>query len=627
MRLGFANLGLLLCLSWAAGCSGDRTEDDPRGGGGSGADAGLGSGGGGARPGSTDFGMDHDNPMGPNRPPPPGAPSGCVNPGELNEFGLPICETPATMDAAVPQQPGCAQGFDELGRPVCLGDSGIPETPPPPSCVRGGLCEQLVFAGGGQLDLLFMIDNSGSMREEQAALVREMPRLIDVLTSGDADADGVQDFPAVADLHVGVISSNMGIGGEESIAYCQGAGDDGMLRNTPPLTATGCAGTYPTFLSYDASTVDPNQAASDFACIGTLGTEGCGYEQQLESVLKAVTPSSSDRRFLATPYSAPAVVGNADGYNAGFQRPDSLFAIVLVTDEEDCSAREPRLFTPTQYLDPSDPLYAQPLNLRCYYNSPSLFDVSRYITGLQEIRPPGSQLVLFAAIVGVPPELVDETARAGVDFSDRAQSDAYYDAILASPGMQETIDPLGPDTLTPSCDTANGRAYPPRRILQVAKAFGEQAVVQSICQDSFAPALQPIVQRISESLTVGCLPQTFERDGDGRVACDVIWELPAPGTPGASLGLCEERSYLAVPEARELRTSVDGRTRCILNQLAVSEGDGGLVPEADGSGWYYDDFTSEATERCGGGSDQRVVFTDDVLTPADVRVYVDCAAP
>ena len=39
-----------------------------------------------------------------------------------------------------------------------------------------------------------------------------------------------------------------------------------MLRNTPLLTTPGCAGTYPTFLSYDASTVDPNQAASDFAC-------------------------------------------------------------------------------------------------------------------------------------------------------------------------------------------------------------------------------------------------------------------------------------------------------------------------------------------------------------------------
>ena len=53
----------------------------------------------------------------------------------------------------------------------------MPETPKP-SCRRGGLCQLLVFAGGGQLDLLFMVDNSGSMGEEQAALREQLPRLI-----------------------------------------------------------------------------------------------------------------------------------------------------------------------------------------------------------------------------------------------------------------------------------------------------------------------------------------------------------------------------------------------------------------------------------------------------------------
>ena len=77
----------------------------------------------------------------------------------------------------------------------------------------------------------------------------------------------------------------------------------------------------------------------------------------------------------------------------------------------------------------------------------------------------------------------------------------------------------------------------------------------------------------------------------------------------------------------EVVDALTGRTRCILNQVPVAEGDGGLQPEPDGSGWYYDDFSSQAVDQCGNASDQRVVFTDDVLTPADVRVYVDCAAP
>jgi hypothetical protein len=193
--------------------------------------------------------------------------------------------------------------------------------------------------------------------------------------------------------------------------------------------------------------------------------------------------------------------------------------------------------------------------------------------------------------------------------------------------MQEMIDPttaVPADDLVPSCNTATGLAYPPRRIVQVAKGFGENAVVQSICQSSFAPALQPIVERISASLTVGCLEQAFSRDSNGKAPCDVVWELPAPGTPNASLQLCEERSFLSTPDNRDLRTAADGRTRCIVSQVPTPSGDAGADAAVASSGWYYDDVSSEATEKCGGASHQRVVFTADVVTPADVRVYVDC---
>ena len=37
------------------------------------------------------------------------------------------------------------------------------------------------------LDLLFVVDNSASMHQEQAALRREFPRLVEVLTTGDRD--------------------------------------------------------------------------------------------------------------------------------------------------------------------------------------------------------------------------------------------------------------------------------------------------------------------------------------------------------------------------------------------------------------------------------------------------------
>ena len=57
------------------------------------------------------------------------------------------------------------------------------------------------------VDLLFMIDNSGSMREEQENLIRELPRMVRVLTTGDREGDGTQDFAPVRSLHVGFVTS------------------------------------------------------------------------------------------------------------------------------------------------------------------------------------------------------------------------------------------------------------------------------------------------------------------------------------------------------------------------------------------------------------------------------------
>jgi len=46
-----------------------------------------------------------------------------------------------------------------------------------------------------EVDLIFLVDNSGSMADEQVALQRELPSLVSALVSGDQDGDGVEDFP------------------------------------------------------------------------------------------------------------------------------------------------------------------------------------------------------------------------------------------------------------------------------------------------------------------------------------------------------------------------------------------------------------------------------------------------
>jgi hypothetical protein len=353
-----------------------------------------------------------------------------------------------------------------------------------------------------KLDLLFVVDNSGSMREEQASLRREFPELVRTLTTGDLDADGAADFPPVQDLHLGVISTDMGLPGVTGIDRCDGAGDDGVLLHTADPSLVGCAESYPSFLSYRGDQDDPVQVADDFACIASLGTSGCGFEQQLEAPLKALTPSSDTAITFLAAGASGSRTGRGDLENAGFARPaddaePSVLGIVLVTDEEDCSYRDSRFLAPPTALDPADPLAMQALNLRCFHNPDQLFSIERYVNGFRRLRPGREELVVFAAITGVPPDLVDGNARNGVDFADATERDAYYDGLLDDARMQEVPDPdlMGlAGNLVPSCNTENGKAYPPRRIVELARQMGESGIVQSICQDDFGPAMSEIIQ-------------------------------------------------------------------------------------------------------------------------------------
>src|SRR4051812_47734953 len=76
-------------------------------------------------------------------------------------------------------------------------------------CTVSGVSEEITAAGVDKVDLLFVIDNSGSMKEEQAKLAEQLPKLVRILASGDF-GDGRPKFTPVSSLHLGVVSTNMG---------------------------------------------------------------------------------------------------------------------------------------------------------------------------------------------------------------------------------------------------------------------------------------------------------------------------------------------------------------------------------------------------------------------------------
>jgi hypothetical protein len=495
-----------------------------------------------------------------------------------------------------------------------------------------------------KIDLLFVVDNSGSMREEQAALRQQFPRLLRALASGDLDSDGQSDFAPARDVHLGVVSSDMGLVGIESIPGCTGLGDDGVMNNVPDPAIAGCQATYPRFLSYSSEVNDPEQIASDFACVASLGTEGCGFEQQLEAGLKALWPSVDIDPTTGQPLATNRIqflgdingfgqLGHGDLENAGFLRNDpvlgiSLISIVVVSDEEDCSSQETRHFTPDIYLDPSDPLASQDLNLRCFHNPQNLYNLERYVNGFKALRPGNEQLVTFAAIVGVPPELVSEDALAGVDFTDDGARGAFYDRILSHERMQEVIDgdrtPEQGGNLVPSCIGDTGRAYPPRRIVELARRFGENGYVGSICQPDFAFPIDGLVRTMARQLGAVCLPRPLVRGDGGLTACELVWHLPPPNlAPTATPTSCNQRDFLSAPTSG---SSIDqrGGEICSVRQLPVLDAE---LSAGGEDGWYYDDFSDRVERDCRGGQTQRIEFTPEAYPPSGVSVRLRCGQP
>jgi hypothetical protein len=548
----------------------------------------------------------------------------CVPASELpDEFGRPACPEPDAGKASRDAGPRDGEDDDDGGSP--------PPTTTDRPCVLGGLCQALTFGDGGKLDLLFMVDDSGSMREEQVALRAQFPRMIRALTTGDLDDDGVVDFVPASDLHLGVVSSDMGIVGITGVGGCDGFGDDGILNDVGNRASDGaltCAASYPRFLSFETGVDDPTAVSNDFNCVATLGTDGCGFEQQLESVLKALTPASDpDIRFLGD-INGFGLLGHGDVENAGFDRNDrvtgqSVLAIVLVTDEDDCSAADTTLFTPDIYLDASSPLYGTGLNLRCSQHPSYLYSLDRYYNGLRRLRAGNEALVVFGAIVGVPEDLVSSAAIGVVNWNDDASRDSFYSGILADPRMQEVADVVN-DTLTPSCITGAGKAYPPRRIVELAQRFGPTSLVQSICQSDFAPAMDAIVRHVSRSLGNGCITGLQARQ-NGLIGCQVVFQLPLPGTPGTSVHQCANLPYLSPPNDRPAYTST-GAAVCFVDQVPVVSGPGGLEPSPGLLGWYYDDFSDAILTECTPfGIQQRIGFTAGTTLPAGVTAHLDCS--
>ncbi|PJB48263.1 MAG: hypothetical protein CO108_02650 [Deltaproteobacteria bacterium CG_4_9_14_3_um_filter_63_12] len=180
------------------------------------------------------------------------------------------------------------------------------------SALRAGAVETTEQGDVRTVDILFVVDNSNSMCEEQKRLKESFNTFIQILAT------------AKANFNLAVVNTDMVdlVGGQGIFRTSPGTYVENLASCSETIPDTSfCAGKalpkFLTSLSYGGLETPEQIAAlqSDFSCMALTGIDGTPVEMGLEAARQAL--SRADQQ--------------------DFFRPGSLLAIVYVSDENDCS--------------------------------------------------------------------------------------------------------------------------------------------------------------------------------------------------------------------------------------------------------------------------------------------------
>jgi hypothetical protein len=214
-----------------------------------------------------------------------------------------------------------------------------------------------------KIDLLFMIDSSSSMADKQKILAEAVPDLLSRLTQPDCiqfetgekipgntvatcPSGYFREFKPVEDIRIGVLSSSLEMPGSDT---CTKNPDVGLLTRKPGESGLGADIEERRFIQWNPK--DPQGSTSLFAdLVRGVGESGCGYESSLESWYRFLVDPAPPSTWVPVPCDASEneqtkkscrVAGDPDPkileQRKAFLRPDSLLAIILLSDENDCS--------------------------------------------------------------------------------------------------------------------------------------------------------------------------------------------------------------------------------------------------------------------------------------------------
>lgn len=318
------------------------------------------------------------------------------------------------------------------------------------------------------IDILFLIDDSGSMKEEQDSLKANFGKFMGVLETLDGG------MPSV---HIGVATSDLGSSGNDGTVAavpgsgCTGHGDDGVMRTAAMINGQFISdmddGSGGRSVNYSGRLEDA------FAAIADVGTAGCGIEQHLGSVQRALEN--------------PA--------NAGFLRDGAYLAVVVIGDEDDCSLQHSSLFTSS-----NDPIA---INFACTKDGITCDDNPDFsIAGKRNTCHPSAN-----------PKYVQDTSRY-VDFLKGLKpdpKDVIVAGILGDPTPFEIVNDdahhetvLGPSCHYVSTTGTDQTAFPAVRTADFLSRFEERNTRATICQGDLSAGLTQVAALLKVVIADPC---------------------------------------------------------------------------------------------------------------------------
>ncbi|MEO5769104.1 MAG: hypothetical protein ABIS92_12205, partial [Polyangia bacterium] len=379
---------------------------------------------------------------------------------------------------------------------------------PDPKAVMKAQFQQSV---NRDLDLLFVIDDSTSMAPLQIKMRDRLPDFMDVLKGLSG---------GLPNLHVAVVSSSLGAGIYSNVPGCapRSSGNlEGAFQHSAACTQLNPGERFLSDIAGPGGTRVQNFTGSDitpvFSCIANLGDKGCGFEHQFAAAQFAL-----ERTF------------RAGDENAGFLRDDAYLAVVMLTNEDDCSVPpESKLFDPAQttVADEAGGLQSYRCNEfghRCDGPAPSpphlppaapvtlkncrsaedgkLVTVASFTQFLKGLKPNNPDQVLVAAIAGPPTDYVVEGPTVNFGTGSEPQPAIRHSCTSGTAGAEY--------------------ADPGVRIKEWLDGFpASNQVFQSICAADFKPAMTAIARAIGAKLGAQCITGKIADNAAGQPDCEV----------------------------------------------------------------------------------------------------------